>query len=56
MNEEAVGRGIRHGGVGREKLFITTKLWIQSNGYEGTLKAFENSLKRLQLDYIDLYA
>ena len=55
MNEEAVGRGIRHGGVGREKLFITTKLWIQSNGYEGTLKAFENSLKRLQLDYIDLY-
>jgi 2,5-diketo-D-gluconate reductase A len=54
-NEEAVGRGIRQSGVAREKLFITTKLWIQSNGYEGTLKAFENSLKRLQLDYIDLY-
>ena len=54
-NEEAVGRGIKQSGVAREKLFITTKLWIQSNGYEGTLKAFERSLKRLQLDYIDLY-
>jgi diketogulonate reductase-like aldo/keto reductase len=55
MNEEAVGRGIKQSGVAREELFITTKLWIQSNGYEGTLKAFERSLKRLQLDYIDLY-
>jgi len=55
MNEEAVGRGIRQSGVVREKLFITTKLWIQSQGYEGTLKAFERSLKRLQLDYVDLY-
>jgi len=55
MNEEAVGRGIKQSGVTREELFITTKLWIQSNGYEGTLKAFERSLKRLQLDYIDLY-
>ncbi len=54
-NEEAVGRGIRQSGVAREKLFITTKLWIQNNGYEGTRKAFENSLKRLQLDYVDLY-
>jgi 2,5-diketo-D-gluconate reductase A len=55
QNEEAVGRGIKQSGVAREKLFITTKLWIQSNGYEGTLKAFERSLNRLQLDYIDLY-
>ena len=55
MNEEAVGRGIKRSGITREELFITTKLWIQSNGYEGTIKAFENSLKRLQLDYIDLY-
>ena len=55
QNEEAVGRGIKQSGVAREKLFITTKLWIQSNGYEGTRIAFENSLKRLQLDYIDLY-
>ena len=55
QNEDAVGRGIRQSGVARENLFITTKLWIQSNGYEGTLKAFERSLNRLQLDYIDLY-
>jgi len=55
QNEEAVGRGIKQSGAPREKLFITTKLWIQSNGYEGTLKAFERSLKRLQLDYLDLY-
>ena len=55
LNEEAVGRGIKQSGVAREKLFITTKLWIQRNGYESTLKAFERSLKRLQLDYIDLY-
>jgi diketogulonate reductase-like aldo/keto reductase len=55
MNEEAVGRGIQQSGVARENLFITTKLWIQSNGYEGAMKAFENSCKRLQLDYIDLY-
>jgi 2,5-diketo-D-gluconate reductase A len=55
LNEEAVGRGIKQSGVAREKLFITTKLWIQTNGYEGTRKAFDNSLKRLQLDYIDLY-
>jgi len=54
-NEEAVGRAIKRGGVAREDLFITTKLWIQSDGYEGTKKAFENSLKRLQLDYLDLY-
>ena len=55
LNEEAVGRGIKHSGVSREELFITTKLRIQRNGYEGTKRAFENSQKRLQLDYIDLY-
>lgn len=55
QNEEAVGRGIARSGVAREDLFITTKLWIQRNGYEGTLRAVENSLKRLQLDYLDLY-
>jgi 2,5-diketo-D-gluconate reductase A len=55
QNEEAVGRGIKQSGIARDKLFITTKLWIQSNGYAGTLKAFENSLKRLQLEYVDLY-
>jgi len=55
LNEEAVGRGIKRSGVAREELFITTKLWIQKNGYEGTRRAFENSLNRLQLDYLDLY-
>lgn len=54
-NEEAVGKAIKKSGVPREELFITTKLWIQRDGYEGTKKAFENSLKRLDLDYIDLY-
>jgi 2,5-diketo-D-gluconate reductase A len=54
-NEEAVGKAIKRSGIKREELFITTKVWIQSNGYEGTKKALENSLKRLQLDYIDLY-
>lgn len=54
-NEEAVGKAIKNSGVNREELFITTKLWIQSNGYEGAKKSFENSLKRLQLDYLDLY-
>ena len=55
LNEEAVGRGIKRSGIAREQLFITTKLWIQRNGYEGTMRAFENSLRRLQLEYIDLY-
>jgi len=54
-NEEAVGKAIKRSGVIREELFITTKLWIQSNGYEWTKKGFENSLKRLQLEYLDLY-
>ena len=55
LNEEAVGKGIKRSGVPREELFITTKLWVQDTGYEATKKAFENSLKRLQLDYLDLY-
>jgi diketogulonate reductase-like aldo/keto reductase len=55
MNEEAVGKAIKRSDVPREDLFITTKLWIQTNGYDGTKKAFENSLERLQLNYLDLY-
>ncbi|NBA86001.1 aldo/keto reductase [Emticicia sp. CRIBPO] len=54
-NEEAVGKAIKKSGVPRDELFITTKLWIQSNGYEGAKKAFENSMRQLQLDYLDLY-
>lgn len=55
QNEEAVGSAIEKSGVKREELFITTKLWIQSNGYEGTKSAFQRSLDKLQLDYLDLY-
>lgn len=55
LNEEAVGRAIKRSGIPREELFITTKLWIQDAGYESTKKAFEKSLERLQLDYLDLY-
>ena len=55
LNEAAVGRGIQRSGIAREELFVTTKLWIQRKGYEGTMVAFERSLKRLQLDYLDLY-
>jgi len=54
-NEEAVGRAIRRSGVPREQLFITTKLWIADTGYEKTKQAFQRSMKRLQVDYLDLY-
>ncbi|MCC7163563.1 MAG: aldo/keto reductase [Anaerolineae bacterium] len=55
LNEESVGKAIRNSGVARADLFITTKLWIQDAGYESAKKAFEKSLERLQLDYLDLY-
>jgi len=54
-NEEAVGKAIKQSGIPREELFITTKLWIQDAGYENAKKAFETSLKKLGLDYLDLY-
>ena len=55
QNEEAVGRAVRSSGIPRDELFITTKLWIQSNGDRDTLPAFENSLQNLGMDYVDLY-
>lgn len=55
INEEAVGRAIKRSGIAREELFITSKLWIQDAGYEKAKKAFEVSLQKLQLDYLDLY-
>ncbi|MEI6748721.1 MAG: aldo/keto reductase [Bacteroidota bacterium] len=55
MNETAVGNAIKNSGVARKDLFITTKLWVQDTGYEKTKLAFEKSLHKLQLDYLDLY-
>jgi 2,5-diketo-D-gluconate reductase A len=54
-NEEAVGRAIRAGGVPRDELFVTTKLWIQNPGEAKAERAFEKSLERLGLDHVDLY-
>nr|WP_263324537.1 aldo/keto reductase [Neobacillus sp. Marseille-Q6967] len=54
-NEEGVGQAIRESGVPREELFITSKVWNSDQGYETTLQAFETSLNKLGLDYLDLY-
>jgi methylglyoxal/glyoxal reductase len=54
-NEEGVGQAIKESGVPREELFITTKVWNSDQGYESTLQAFETSLEKLGLDYLDLY-
>ncbi len=53
-NEEAVGKAIKKSGVPREELFITTKVWISNAGYENAKKSVEESLRKLQLDYLDL--
>ena len=55
LNEEAVGAAIRRHGVDRSELFVTTKLWVQDASYGGAKAAFERSLNKLQLDYLDLY-
>lgn len=55
QNEAAVGDAIKESGIDRKEFFITTKLWIADAGYEQTKKAFELSLQKLQLDYLDLY-
>lgn len=54
-NEEGVGQALKEAGVPREELFITTKVWNSDQGYESTLQAFETSLEKLALDYLDLY-
>ena len=54
-NEESVGRAIKDSGVAREEIFLTTKLWNGQHGYEATIEAFNESLERLGVDYVDLY-
>jgi len=54
LNEEAVDPGLRAGGVPRQQLFVTTKLWVQDTGYDRTLRAIDKSLNRLQLEYLAL--
>ncbi|MEG0284812.1 MAG: aldo/keto reductase [Vagococcus sp.] len=54
-NEESVGRGIKRSGLNRDELFITTKLWNDKHSYEGAKQGIDESLKKLDLDYVDLY-
>ena len=54
-NEEGTGQAIADSGVDREELFVTTKLWNTEQGYDSTLAAFDESIKKLKLDYVDLY-
>jgi diketogulonate reductase-like aldo/keto reductase len=54
-NEVDVGAAVRDSGVAREEIFVTTKLWNDDQGYDQALRAFDTSLKRLGLDYVDLY-
>ncbi len=54
-NEESVGFAIKQSGVDRKELFVTSKLWNKCRGYDSTFKAFEETLSKLQLDYLDLY-
>ncbi|MHA7059960.1 aldo/keto reductase [Aquimarina sp. M1] len=54
-NEEGVGKAIHHSSIPREDIFVVSKVWNSDQGYESTLKAFDESLQRLQMDYLDLY-
>ncbi|SEH39171.1 aldo/keto reductase [Chryseobacterium culicis] len=55
QNETAVGAGVKNSGVNRDELFITSKVWVQDHGYEKTKSAFQRTLDRLQMDYLDMY-
>lgn len=55
FNEQEVGQAIKDSGIPREEIFVTSKLWLQDYGYEAATKGLETSLKKLGLDYIDLY-
>lgn len=54
-NEESVGIAVKQSGIGREEIFITSKLQNTEHGYENTMKAFEQTMKNLDMDYLDLY-
>ncbi|WP_330677193.1 aldo/keto reductase [Paeniclostridium hominis] len=54
-NEEAIGLGIKESNINREDIFLATKLWNEDHGYENTIKSFNDSIKKLRVDYIDLY-
>ncbi|MCS5732955.1 aldo/keto reductase [Herbiconiux sp. CPCC 203386] len=55
LNERGVGDGVRASGLARDEVFVTTKVWFTDNGYESTLRSFDESLDRLGFDYVDLY-
>ena len=55
QNEEAVGAGIRKSGIDRKSLFVTSKIWVEDSGYEPAKRAFQTTLDKLQLEYLDLY-
>ncbi|WP_160139296.1 aldo/keto reductase [Chryseobacterium sp. c4a] len=55
QNETAVGAAVKKSGVDRDELFITSKVWVQDHGYEKAKKAFQRTLDRLQMDYLDMY-
>ena len=54
-NEEAVGAGIKKSGIDRKSLFVTSKIWVEDSGYEPAKRAFQTTLDKLQLEYLDLY-
>lgn len=55
QNEEAVGAGIKKSGIDRKSLFVTSKVWVDDSGYEGAKRAFQTTLDKLELEYLDLY-
>lgn len=55
QNETAVGAAVKNSGVDRDELFITSKVWVQDHGYEKAKRAFQRTLDRLQMDYLDMY-
>lgn len=55
QNEKGVGQAVRKSGISREEIFVTSKVWNSNRGYEKTKKAFEDTMRELDMDYLDLY-